>query len=62
MTITSGRAFAFEKNLSNRGRLLFKLDKSRSTLVELRRRLDDSQAALQELGRENQSIQGEKKM
>ena len=34
------------------------LDRSRSTLVELRRKLDDSQAALQELGRENQSIQG----
>ena len=26
------------------------LDRSRSTLVELRRKLDDSQAALQELG------------
>ena len=33
------------------------LDRSRSTLVELRRKLDDSQAALQELGRENQPIQ-----
>ena len=37
------------------------LDRSRSTLVELRRKLDDSQAALQELGRENQSIQGKAK-
>ena len=37
------------------------LDRSRSTLVELRRKLDDSQAALQELGRENQSIQGKVK-
>lgn len=35
------------------------LDRSRSTLVELRRKLDDSQAALHELGRENQSIQVE---
>lgn len=33
------------------------LDRSRSTIVELRRKLDDSQAALHELGRENQSIQ-----
>ena len=35
------------------------LDRSRSTIVELRRKLDDSQAALHELGRENQSIQVE---
>jgi early endosome antigen 1 len=33
------------------------LDRSRSSLIELRRKLDDSQAALHELGRENQSIQ-----
>ena len=33
------------------------LERSRSTIVELRRKLDDSQAALHELGRENQSIQ-----
>jgi len=35
------------------------LDRSRSSVVELRRKLDDSQAALHELGRENQSIQVE---
>lgn len=35
------------------------LERSRSTIVELRRKLDDSQAALHELGRENQSIQVE---
>ena len=33
------------------------LERSRSSLIELRRKLDDSQAALHELGRENQSIQ-----
>lgn len=35
------------------------LERSRSSLIELRRKLDDSQAALHELGRENQSIQVE---
>merc|ERR1719211_871309 len=35
------------------------LDRSRSSVVELRRKLDDSQAALHELGRENQSVQVE---
>lgn len=33
------------------------LERSRGTVLELRRKLDDSQAALHELGRENQSIQ-----
>jgi len=38
------------------------LERSRSSMVELRRRLDDSQAALHELGRENQSIQVRKSL
>ena len=38
------------------------LERSRSTVVELRRKLDDSQAALHELGRENQSIQVKKSL
>ena len=38
------------------------LERSRSTVVELRRKLDDSQAALHELGRENQSIQVRKSL
>lgn len=33
------------------------LDRSRNSVIELRRKLDDSQAALHELGRENQAIQ-----
>ena len=33
------------------------VERSRSSVLELRRKLDDSQAALHELGRENQSIQ-----
>lgn len=33
------------------------LERSRGSVLELRRKLDDSQAALHELGRENQSIQ-----
>ena len=45
----SSKYFAFlflERCLAAEG----ELDRSRSTLVELRRKLDDSQAALQELG------------
>ena len=56
--LTTNYVFTFYRSLLERCLgAESELERSRSSLIELRRKLDDSQAALHELGRENQSIQ-----